>query len=335
MSLPDTISWIIESTRKPIIAPGQFHGDLDAKRAGAAHVVRVDDEYRMYYWGTGADDYNRILLATSPVEQPNDWTPQGVILERQPDAPYNFQGLSFPHAVRVDEQKWLLYFAEWGQPRPDGKLANTTGVAVSEDGGSHFSYVSDHPVLALDTDYDREGTGSIYIIRKDGLFRMYYTSIGRYFAKPENVETGHGDTIPYISIGYAVSEDGLQWTKPLPHSLIHPRGFATEAYEYIASKPCILHDGYLYRMWLNTFGTAYRMRGLISRDGLHWHWQESGIDGEMGVGAAGCFDDRQRCYVSVVKHGDDYRCWYTGNGFGTTGMGYAVGRRVNSSEPPV
>ena len=147
MSMPDTISWIIESTINPIIAPGQFHGDLDAKRAGAAHVVRVDDEYRMYHWGTSADDYNRILLATSPAEQPNAWAPQGVILERQPDAPYNFQGPSFPHVVRVDEQKWLLYFAGWGQPRPDGKLANTTGVAVSEDGGSHFSYISDHPVL--------------------------------------------------------------------------------------------------------------------------------------------------------------------------------------------
>ena len=85
MLMPDTIPWIIESTISPIIAPGQLHGDLDAKRAGAAHVVRVDDEYRMYHWGTSADDYNRILLATSPAEQPNAWAPQGVILERQPD----------------------------------------------------------------------------------------------------------------------------------------------------------------------------------------------------------------------------------------------------------
>ena len=51
MLMPDSISWIIESTINPIIAPGQLHGDLDVKRAGAAHVVRVDDAYQMYYWG--------------------------------------------------------------------------------------------------------------------------------------------------------------------------------------------------------------------------------------------------------------------------------------------
>ena len=49
------------------------------------------------------------------------------------------------------------------------------------------------------------------------------------------------------------------------------------------------------------------------------------VDGEFGVGETGCFDDRQRCYVSVIKSGDTYRCWFTGNGFGETGMGYAEG----------
>ena len=79
-------------------------------------------------------------------------------------------------------------------------------------------------------------------------------------------------------------------------------------------------------MWVNTFGTAYRMRSLVGPDLRSWRWCDSGPDGELGVGRAGAFDDRQRCYVSIVKHGEEYRCWYTGNRFGATGMGYAAGR---------
>ena len=76
-------------------------------------------------------------------------------------------------------------------------------------------------------------------------------------------------------------------------------------------------------MWVNTFGTAYRVHSLTSADGLVWRWEEDGPEGEMGHGRPGAFDDQQRCYPCVMRHGDSYRCWYTGNGFGATGMGYA------------
>ena len=55
-------------------------------------------------------------------------------------------------------------------------------------------------------------------------------------------------------------------------------------------------------------------------------WQESGLDGDFGISKPGAFDDHQRCYACVVMHGNEYRCWYTGNGFGATGMGYAIGK---------
>ena len=81
---------------------------------------------------------------------------------------------------------------------------------------------------------------------------------------------------------------------------------------------------------MHTFGTAYRVRSLTSADGLTWEWLPGGIDGELGVGEDGAFDSEQRCYVSVVQYGEDYRCWYTGNGFGSTGMRTGVCFRVVS-----
>ena len=310
----------------PVVAPGQLHADMDSRRAGAAHVVQVGDRYRMYYWGTGTDGYHHNLLAESHIDAPNDWRPLGSVLDRQPGTAYNDQGPGFPFVVPREDGPWLLYFCGWGKPRADGKLPNTTGVAFSADGGYRFDYLQKEPILLMDRDWDREGTGSVFVLHDGDRYHMYYTAIGAYFARPEGARTGHGDVIPRIGVGYAVSADGLTWAKPLNGLMVRPRGFDTEPYEYICSKPFVLREPDGYRMWVNTFGTAYRIRSLVGPDGQDWRWCESGSDGELGVGAPGAFDDRQRCYVSVVKCGDEYRCWYTGNGFGATGMGYAVGR---------
>lgn len=323
-SISGRIRWTI-GDENPVIAPGQLHADMDSRRAGAAHVLQLGDRYRMYYWGTGTNGFHRILIAESPVDEPNDWQPVGVALSRQRDTDYNDQGPGFPFVVPSDDGPWLLYFCGWGKTREDGKLPNTTGVAVSDDGGYRFSYPKREPVLPLDRDWDREGTGSVCVLRVNARYHMYYTSIGAYFNRPEGAITGHGDVIPRIGVAYAGSRDGMVWTKPTDGLMVGPRGFATEPYEYICSKPFVMREPGGYRMWVNTFGTAYRIRSLVGPDGRDWRWCDSGPDGELGVGNPGAFDDRQRCYVSVVRCGDEYRCWYTGNGFGATGMGYAVG----------
>ena len=91
------------------------------------------------------------------------------------------------------------------------------------------------------------------------------------------------DTIPEIGIGYAESRDGLHWEKPLDHLVVAPRGFGVTPYEYICSKPCVVRERDGYVMWVNTFGTAYRVHRLVSRDGLRWEWAERlGPDGELG-----------------------------------------------------
>ena len=78
-------------------------------------------------------------------------------------------------------------------------------------------------------------------------------------------------------------------------------------------------------MWLNTSCTAYWVRSLHSRVGMSWVWRESEPDGEFGIGERSAFDDYQRCYTCVVPHRAQLRCWYAGNGFGATGIGYATG----------
>jgi len=318
------IPWTIEK-EDPVISPGMLHPSFDGGRAGAAHVIGVGDTYRMVYWGSDQEKRSYILQAESQIDDPNQWQPLGsALIGPQPESTYNCRGPGFPFLLRETDSRWFLYFTGWGK-RSDGKLPNTTGVAVSEDAGVSWQYFSDRPIIALDRSYDAEGTGSLWVLREDGRFRMYYTAIGRYFPKPGGVETGHGDVIPEIGIAYAESRDGLHWEKPVDRLLVAPRGFGVTPYEYICSKPCVIKEESGYVMWVNTFGTAYRVHRLVSSDGLDWHWDRRyGPDGELGVGNTGAFDDQQRCYPSIVSHNGELRCWFTGNRFGATGIGYAV-----------
>jgi len=319
------IAWRVTSTL-PVIKPG-FQGQADARRAGASHVIQVGNEYRMYYWGADAQGSNVICLAVTSIEEPNAWQPKGIVLRRPEDreqSPYNVRGPSFPYVVPREGSSWLMYFCGWGNPRADKKLPNRTGVALSDDGGLTWRYVQNDPVIELDQPYDREATGSVWVDQRDGQLHMYYTAIGKYFPKPPGVASGHGTTLPLIGIGYATSSDGIQWNKPRTELLVKPRAFDTEPYEYICSKPCLIREDQGYRLWVNTFGSRYRVRSLVSGDGLNWTWTDSGPNGELGTGPSGSFDDQQRSYISVVRHGDEYRAWFTGNGFGATGIGYAT-----------
>ncbi len=325
--------WTIRQ-QDPAIPPGTLHPGVDDCRAGAAHVLEVGGRRRMVYWGSDRWGRNYILQAEALIGEPNRWHPLGrVLIGPQPQTIHNSHGPGFPFLLPVTDTHWLLYFTGWGE-RTDGKLPNTTGVAISEDGGASWHYHAEHPVISLDRHYDAEGTGSVWVLRENGRFRMYYTAIGRYFSKPDGVATGHGDTIPEIGIAYAESDDGVRWEKPIAHLVVAPRGLAVTPYEYICSKPCVIKRRSGYVMWVNTFGTAYRVHRLTSADGVHWQWaKRCGPDGELGVGGAGSFDDQQRSYPTVVDSDGTLHCWFTGNRFGATGMGYAVSLAEAAGDP--
>ncbi len=124
----------------PVIAPGSIHGDIDAAHAGAAHVLRIGERRRLYYWARGNDGCNRICAAESCPDSPNNWRPLGGgLLEAQTDTDYNAGGPSFPFVLPREDGPWLMYFGAWGRPREDGKLANTTGLALSDDKGRRSS----------------------------------------------------------------------------------------------------------------------------------------------------------------------------------------------------
>lgn len=317
------IQWHFDA-ENPVIRPGRLNGGLDAKVASAASVVQLGDRYRMFYW-TDGEDKNCICTAESPVERPNEWRGLGKVIGPVEDDATRVQGARWPWALALDEKTIFLYYLSRGIQTEEQPFPNTPRLAISEDGGATWRGPSPSAIFEMDQPYDRETIGSLCVVRVGPRFHMYYTAAGNYVTRPKGIAAYGRGPLAEIGIGLAVSADGLNWEKPYDHFLIPPRFFATEPFETKVAKPCVIHDGSAWRMWVSSLSKHYRVCSLTSRDALHWSWRPAGPGGDFGTGDSGAFDDQQRCYAMVVKHEDEYRCWYTGNGYGATGMGYAVG----------
>jgi len=292
------ITWKIISS-EPVIKPAMLHPGLDDNRIAACHVLDLGDRFRMYYWGSGKKG-NVILMAESPADKPNLWCGIGdCLLEPQRDGVLNCRGPSFPFVIKIDDKLWYMYFCAWGASRDDGKIPNTTHLAISRDAGITWEYYPHNPVIPLDSQWDKEATGSVLVIKRNNEFWMYYTAIIEYVRKPDGVKTGHGNIIPHICICLAKSQDGISWKK-YHRPVLMPRQFNAEPYEYINSKPFVIPDEDGFRMWFNSFGYAYRIQEAVSIDGINWQYVTKNADSYLGVG-----QEEERKYLSYVV----YRKW--------------------------
>ena len=120
----------------------------------------------------------------------------------------------------------------------------------------------------------------------------------------------------YYHIKYAESDNGIQWER----KGIVCIDFASEE-EYAISRPCVLKDKDVYRLWYSYRGQSYRIGYAESGDGIHWERKdkEVGIDVSMSG-----WDCEMIEYPFVFDHQGQRYMLYNGNGYGKTGFGLAV-----------
>ena len=129
---------------------------------------------------------------------------------------------------------------------------------------------------------------------------------------------------PIYNIKYAESPDGIHWkqTGTVAVELAEGEGGLVSA--------SVIKADTIYKMWFgkrkksdyrtNTHN-AYRIGYAESNDGIHWERKDdlSGID----VSSEG-WDAEMISYPCVFKKDEALIMLYNGNGFGTTGFGYAL-----------
>jgi len=207
------------------------------------------------------------------------------------------------------ENKFYLFYLGWNL-KVTVPWLNTIGLALSDSINGDFKKVSMAPVM----DRSIEDPFSISypsILLDDGKYKMWYGS---------NLSWGKDQSEMQHVIKYAESDDLITWKRT---NEIHIR--LEHKNEYALSKPWVIKDGGLYKMWYsyraNGSIDSYRIGYAESKDSKKWTRK----DDEVGIDVTlGGWDSEMICYPSVFELDDNNYMLYNGNGYGKTGFGIAI-----------
>ena len=218
-----------------------FH-DPECIRTYRPVVLKVDQEYKMYYcrWHGGGSCY--IGLATSP--DGLLWTPYN-------DNPVLNLGRGFeahrvyPGSVIHENGLYKMWYT--GEPSHTGIPGAATGYATSTD-GIHWVKYAGNPVLEKGTtsEWDNHSATTPKVVKEGGLYHMFYrgTQLGNDF------RTGH-----------AYSVDGKNWTKCNQNPVLTPGPSGSWDDRRVGPGQVIIQDG-VFKMWytgIGYSGTGYQV----------------------------------------------------------------------------
>ena len=157
--------------------------------------------------------------------------------------------------------------------------------------------------------WDNVQVGVCSVIKDEGMYKMWY--VGQD---------------PTSRIGYAVSTDGINWTKYEGNPVLDvgPSGSWDSAH---VTEPWVIKDGDVYKMWYSGTDQSTNLQKKIgyavSPDGINWTKHPDIV---MDLGPSGSWDAYSLSGHPVVKIDGQYHMWYVGEDYygGTTLTGHAV-----------
>ncbi len=184
------------------------------------------------------------------------------------------------------------------------------GYAVSTD-GVNFERKEHQPVLKSDVAWEKGAAMCPHVLwdGKTHAYQMWYSA---------------GDQYEPDSIGYALSTDGIHWTKNAANPIFTPEKLHPwESHKVTACH--VMRDGRRYLMFYIGFQNENLAQiGLArSEDGLHWERSESNPILRPGRDA-GAWDSDAVYKPTVVRDGKRWLLWYNGRRDGTEQIGLAV-----------
>jgi len=222
---------------------------------------------------------------------------------------------AMPSCIVNDRGRKYLFYIGWNRGVTVA-YRNAIGLAVSDDGGLTFERVFEGPIIDR-TRFEPYFCASPFAIVDGGKWRLWYASSTGFL-------TVHGKAEPVYQIKYAESPDGREWSRPNLTCIDYT--FPGEA----NARPCVVAEDGRYRMWYCYRGSvdyrtdkaqSYRLGYAESTDGIQWER----LDHLVGIErAAEGWDAVMMEYPFIYEHRGVKHMLYNGNGFGETGIGYAV-----------
>ena len=226
----DGVAWTMDPAN-PVLTRGE-PGDWDDSRLDGAAVVHDGTTFHMWYSAWGPDDFERVGYATST---------DGTVWTKHPGNPVMDVGLPGswdedivrPTSVVFENEVYRMWYggADWAGTTFKGSV----GYAESSDGISWTK--NPEPVLNPSTypaAWDSDSLSNPYVVFDGSTYHMWYTG---------GVESS---STTDLSIGYAWSADGLQWTK-------HRGNPVLTSDDTVLFHSPVVHDGTAWRMWYSSW----------------------------------------------------------------------------------
>ena len=269
-------------------------------------VIKENNKFKMWYSRLGSDLKYNIFMAESP---------DGIKWESLDNPLIEFEGDSKgPFAFSEDGSYWL------GFESFNGSL-NRIYLASSMD--SETWTVFDKALLDVSAgdDWEHHAVSSGTIMKDEGIYKLWYSGHDKYKYR----------------IGYAVSEDGINW-KRTDENPVMDTGAAGGWDSDCAAYPFVMKEDGIYKMWYYGFGkdAPPSIGYAASKDGIYWERHPEPV---LTPGKAGIWDSYFVGYPSIIKEGDKYLMWYAAvdNPYGPWRIGYAESKDgiswVRNDEP--
>jgi len=209
-----------------------------------------------------------------------------------------------------------LYYIGW-TVRNTVPYHNSIGLAISYDNGKTFEKFSEGPIFSP-THKEPYFTGSSCVLIDNNIWKNWYLSCTKW-------EIINGKPEPFYHIKYAESKDGINWDR---------NGIVAIDYksdeEAGIVKASVLKEGNKFKMWYssrfaeeyrNDKEKSYRIGYAESYNGTNW----TRIDDKVGIYMSETgWDSEMMAYPHVLDYNEQKYMFYNGNGFGKSGIGFAV-----------
>lgn len=304
-----------------IYAPQGLHG-FDHSHCHKPRPFLFDESIiRIYFGARDRKGKTRTTFIDVDADNPNKVTyiHDRPVLDLGKLGAFDDSGANVCSVLRVGDLIYM-YFIGWN-PSTTVHTRNAIGLAVSDDGGWTFKWLYDGAVLDR-TKEESYYTGAADVMQVKNGFWTWYTSGSEW-----KIVNGKPEIFYHIKWAYSV--DGIDWQRP--NITCIPPSHPFEA----TARPSVVCENGLFHMWysrcdLRGFrknpSKGYSAGYATSSDGRNWERRDS----EAGIERSPeGWDSEAVAYPYVINIRKRRLVFYNGNGFGRTGMGWAIQAHTN------
>ena len=212
----------------------------------------------------------------------------------------------------------LMYYVGWKRRRYGVTIETSIGVAKISKDYTTLERIFEGPIISQDR-FHPILAAAPFVVPSGRGYRMWYCSGSEW------TQQVHGPEMVY-TVHHAWSSDGLSWE----NFSVEPTIKRKHRDEVISAPWVIKLACGSFLMWYSYRGIAtikaknYMVGLATSDDGIVWHRRDSDVGIRRSVTG---WDSEMICYPAIINIKDQTYMFYSGNGVGLSGIGYALADR--------